>query len=164
MAEWSIPLETICAKHKAQLADAVRALTLYAFGQVILRSPADTGRFRNNWNVSYGKIETTITDSVDASPGGGATHARVRSAVLSSPVGGIVYMTNSLPYARVIEFGEYPNPPKFGSKKRGEKVARIHVVNGFSEQAPRGVVRVSAQETIHNADRIVRGIRNRKKP
>ena len=62
------------------------------------------------------------------------------------PIGGIVYLTNSLPYAMVLEYGLYPDPPKFGSKKRGEDGVAVHVQGGYSMQAPNGMVRVTARE------------------
>lgn len=44
---------------------------------------------------------------------------------------------NDLPYAHVIEYGLYPNPPKNPTGK---------TVNGYSRQAPKGVARISVKE------------------
>ena len=144
MAEWSIDFDTLAKKIGADVDAVVRTVTLEVFSRVIQRSPVDTGRFRANWFPSYNTINVRTTESTDES--GSATEQRSKAAVLSFPVGGIVYLTNSLPYAMVIEYGGYPNPPKMGSKKRGEDGIAVHVVNGFSMQAPQGVVRVSAAE------------------
>jgi hypothetical protein len=46
----------------------------------------------------------------------------------------------------VLEYGGFPNPPKFGSWKRGEAGPAAHVTGGFSMQAPQGMVRITARE------------------
>jgi hypothetical protein len=56
---------------------------------------------------------------------------RIVRKVNSSVHERIFYLTNNLPYAEVIEFGGYSQGPK--------------VKNGFSRQAPKGVVRVTAK-------------------
>ena len=48
-------------------------------------------------------------------------------------------MANNLPYARVVEYGGYPNPPKSPTGK---------TVNGFSKLAPAGMVRINIRKLI----------------
>ena len=144
MGRWSIPVEKLVAKAKLDIATVVRAATWEVFSRVVLRSPVDTGRFRANWNISYGQPDITTSDNTDAA--GSSKSAEIQRAILSLPVGGTMYLCNSLPYATVLEYGGYPNPPIAGSRKKGETELTIHVVNGFSMQAPSGMVRVSAQE------------------
>ena len=160
MADWSIPFDEIARAAQSDIDTAVRAVTLFAFKKVILKSPVDTGRFRANWNVSYGVMNTSTSDATDDSATGASTVSKMASVVNTAPLGGIVYMTNSLPYAGVIEFGQYPNPPKMGSRKRGESGMTIHVINGYSMQAPAGVVRVSIIETINAFASLVQQKRN----
>ena len=144
MAEWTIPLDELAVKIGQDLERVVRTTAILLFQRVVLRSPVDTGRFRANWNVSYNVVDRSISANTD--PSGSAKSTAVQSAVLSFPVGGIFYLTNSLPYAGVLEYGGYPNPPLYGSKKRGEDGPTIHVINGYSMQAPNGMVRVTVQE------------------
>lgn len=144
MAQWSIPFDQLAAKAKADIHDVVRMVALELFTRVVLRSPVDTGRFRANWEISYGTFGSSTSNSVD--PSGAAKLAELKGALLSMPIGGIVYLTNSLPYAMVLEYGLYPDPPKFGSKKRGEDGVAVHVQGGYSMQAPNGMVRVTARE------------------
>lgn len=129
---WSIPLDQLARKVQLDLETVARKSTLDVYSAVAKRSPVDTGRFRANWNVSYGAPDTSVTESTDASRA-----LREAQKALTLPVGGVTYMSNSLPYARVIEYGQYPNPPKNPTGK---------TVNGFSVQAPQGVVRLSALE------------------
>lgn len=144
MATWSIPLDKLAKKQGKKIEDVVRGVTILAFQRVVLRSPVDTGRFRANWNVAYGSYDSSTSASLD--PEGKAKSDSVSSGVLSFPVGGIVYLTNSLPYAGALEYGLYPNPPIRGSKKRGEDGYAIHVIGGYSMQAPQGMVRITARE------------------
>lgn len=75
------------------------------------------GRFRANWNVSVGSPDATITDSTDKN--------RVLTEVKkvdTLAVGGIMYLTNALPYAHRLEY------------------------EGWSSQAPAGMVRISTLE------------------
>jgi hypothetical protein len=132
MSGWTIPLDKLAEKVQLDLETVARKSTMDVFTAVALRSPVDTGRFRANWNVSYGAPDLSVTDSTDSARA--VTEAR---KALTLPVGGVVYMCNSLPYAPVIEYGLYPNPPKNPTGK---------TVGGYSRQAPQGVVRVTAVE------------------
>lgn len=132
MAGFSVPLAQLAAKVKLDLDTVVRKSTLEVFGAVVKKSPVDTGRFRANWNVSHGVVDTSTTASTNQ----GRAVTEVQKA-LTLPTGGVVYLANSLPYARVLEYGEYPNPPKKGKGK---------TAGGFSRQAPQGMVRLTAIE------------------
>lgn len=143
-ARWSIPFDVIAERTNKRLDQVIRASAIMVFARVVERSPVDTGRFRANWNVSYGAPDTNTSANTD--PSGGAKLQEVSQALLSYPIGGVFYLCNSLPYAQVLEYGLYPNPPQFGSKKRGENEMTIHTVNGYSMQAPQGMVRITAVE------------------
>lgn len=144
MSEWSTSFEQLAEKQGKRIHTVVRQFALSLFSRVVKRSPVDTGRFRANWNVSYGAPDTSTMTRVD--PTGGTTTNAIKQAVLSLPVGATIWLANSLPYARTLEYGEYPNPAKHGSKKRKETEMTIHTVGGFSMQAPHGMVRVSVAE------------------
>lgn len=132
MTGWSIPFDKLAEKVKLDVETVVRKSTLDVFSAVAVRSPVDTGRFRANWNVSYGAVDTTVTASTDQ----GRVNTETQKA-LTLPVGGVVYMSNSLPYAQKLEYGGYPNPPKNPTGK---------TEGGYSIQAPRGMVRISQLE------------------
>jgi hypothetical protein len=113
---FSIPLGQLAEQMKEGLEQKVRAITLTAFSRVVLRSPVSTGRFRANWNVSYGSPNYSTTDSTDQARG---PHEAQKSLTL--PVGGLVYLSNGLPYAQRLEVG-------------------------YSKQAPQGMIRLTALE------------------
>jgi len=115
-ARWSIPLDKLAEQQKERLHLVVRKITFEAFRRVVQRSPVDTGRFRANWNVSYGAPDYTTTLSTEQ--GRGTAEA---GKALTLPVGGVVYLSNGLPYAERLEYG-------------------------WSKQAPAGMVRVTVAE------------------
>lgn len=127
---WSIPLDKLAAKVRLDLDTAARKSTLDVFKAVILGSPVDTGRFRANMNVSFGAPDTSVTESTNAARG-----LDECNKALTLPIGGIQYITNALPYAGVIEYGGYPNPPKHPTGK---------TAGGYSIQAPQGMFRLAA--------------------
>lgn len=78
------------------------------------------GRFRANWVVGYKSIDESTYDEVDKS--GNKTIGKITSEVISAELGdGSIFLTNSLPYAHRLE-------------------------NGWSKQAPAGMVRLSMVE------------------
>jgi hypothetical protein len=75
-------------------------------------SPVDTGRFRGNWMLGVGSPNTSTIEAVDKD--GSTTVARITQGVEGVNAGGVVYITNSLPYARRLEYGwskQAPSPP-----------------------------------------------------
>ena len=84
--------------------------------KVVQGSPVDTGRFKSNWVYGNGTINTATTDAtnIDAMVG-------ITAGVETWTPGAIIYITNSLPYARRLEYG-------------------------WSKQAPQGMVRLAVQD------------------
>lgn len=107
-------------KAKAAPEQVVRKVGLDLASRVVLRSPVDTGRFRANWNVAFGRVDTLTTTGTDKT--GGKTLERVRVQLNGWTPGQDIYLTNSLPYAIPLEYG--------WSKK----------------QAPQGMVRITVTE------------------
>jgi hypothetical protein len=127
---WSIPLEELARKVQLDLETVARKSTLDVFTAVVKGAPVDTGRLRANMNVSFGAPDVTVTESTNAARG---LQEAQKAATL--PVGGVTYITNALPYAAVVEYGQYPNPPKNPTGK---------TQNGYSIQAPSGMFRIAA--------------------
>ena len=126
MNTWSIPLDRLAQKTGLRLETVARKVTFDLFKSVALKSPVDTGRFRANWNVSYGSPDISISASTNK----GRADSEARKAT-TLPVGGVIYMSNGLPYARRLE-------------------------NGWSDQAPSGMVRLSVREFAFYVNRAIR--------
>lgn len=113
---FTIPLDRLAAMTTEKMETVARRATLEVFSSVVKKSPVDTGRFKANWNVSASNPDYSVTSSVAQSRG----EQQAREALVL-PVGGVVYLSNGLPYARRLEYG-------------------------WSKQAPSGMVRTSVIE------------------
>lgn len=116
MSGWSIPIEQLAARAGQKLDTVTRKVTLDLFRSVVQKSPVDTGRFKGNWNVSQTTPNFTATQATNAARG----EIEAQKA-LGFAAGGVVYLSNGLPYARRLEYG-------------------------YSGQAPAGMVRLSVRE------------------
>ena len=102
---------------KAQ--EVARQLAINLQNSVILKSPVDTGRFRNNWTCGINAVNTATTEAVDKT--GADALSRTKSTLQNFQMGDTVYLTNSLPYAQRLEYG-------------------------WSQQAPAGMVEITVTE------------------
>lgn len=115
-------------KGKFKQEQALRKVSLELFSRVIMRTPVDTGRLRGNWHTTQNapaRGERELND--DASPvrqdgeGSSAAKTEMILEVLGADRPTQFYLTNTLPYAGVVEYGS-------------------------SKQAPQGMVRISVAE------------------
>lgn len=110
----------------------VQKIALTLLNKVTLKSPVDTGRFRANWMVGIGSADGTTTDETD-----NAAVEKGQQKLATLAFGVPVHISNNLPYAGILENGGYPLKPKGGEGK---------TINGFSTQAPNGVLAISIEE------------------
>lgn len=99
---------------------------------IIYDTPVDTGRLRNNWipSINQGTNFSMLgTDKSSRTSKSRPVFEEAKRSVLTLKLGDTFYFTNNLPYAKVVEFGEYPQ------SNTGK------VVGGFSAKAPQGMVR-----------------------
>lgn len=114
---FSVDFQALADKVRSDIDTVVRKSTLDVFAAVVARSPVDTGRFKGNWNCSRGALDESTTETIN--PARGDAEA---AKSLSFASGDIVYLTNALPYAYRLEY------------------------EGYSNQAPAGMVRITAAE------------------
>jgi hypothetical protein len=98
---------------------------------IIMATPVDTGMARANWMPSIGSPDLSTTESTDYESA--KNNAKI-TAMSWKPKETDAYLSNSLPYIKVLEYGLYPNPPKKGKGK---------TVYGYSTQAPAGMVGIT---------------------
>nr|WP_218179145.1 hypothetical protein [Pseudomonas gingeri] len=67
------------------------------------------GRFRANWHLSIGVVESVTFDEVD--PTGSETISALVAAIGDFTPGQMVYLINNLPYAIPLEFGHSKQAP-----------------------------------------------------
>ena len=128
-------LKKLCdaAGDKAEL--VVRRAALDLGGQMIDRSPVDSGRFKSNWMVATGAALDAST-AAGGDPSGSASRARLQSKLEGWKPGQTTWISNSLPYAYRLEY------------------------EGWSQQAPGGMVRLAVQNyaaAVAKAAREVKG-------
>ena len=144
MAKWSIPFDKLAKKYEQDLTDVVRSACMMMSSQIILRTPVDTGRLRSNWLPALGSPDKSTNDGSDTT--GTVAISNAEEVAMSMKAGETFYLTNSLPYANVVEYGLYPNPPKTGTK----------TVGGYSRQAPVGMVRVVVRDFKSTVEKAVK--------
>lgn len=120
MTTFALDLSKQIEKAKEQAELVAKKTMIDLFNRVIQKSPVDTGRFRANWNCSIGSPDLSTSQAID--PSGSVASSRATATVVSYTLNEqSVFLTNNLPYAERLE-------------------------NGWSKQAPNGMVRLSVME------------------
>lgn len=120
---FSSDLNRIIKKTNGKFDRLFRYVTIEALSSVVRLSPVDTGRFRGNWQVSANQPKSGVKDSSDRS--GAITIGLGSSAANKLQAGQTSYVVNNLPYANRLE-------------------------NGWSQQAPQGMVKRTAKRLKRN--------------
>lgn len=133
MTTFSVPIHALAEKMQLDVETIARKVTLDVFSAVVKRSPVDTGRFKGNWNASYGAPNYTVSQRIDKTPLL-STGKNIQRDALALPVGGITFLSNGLPYAKRLE-------------------------DGWSKQAPGGMVKLAQVEFSRFVDLATKGAR-----
>ena len=138
-----VPIDQLAEIAGESVAKVARKLIAEMFASVIQKSPRDTGRFAANWNVSLSgpdysyNWDRTTPDSI-------REHVIPNMPMNTDTVE--AWLSNGLPYAAVLEYGLYPDPPKGGAGK---------TTGGYSTQAPQGMIRVTVAEFQTHLDKVL---------
>lgn len=95
-------LRKIAARRNNDLDKIARSAVNLLSIRVIADSPVGKGIFINNWMSATGNVNTTTTDDADLS--GSASYARLTATIDGLQAGETFYFSNSLPYARRLEY------------------------------------------------------------
>jgi hypothetical protein len=112
----------------------IRAKILSLTAGIIQRTPVDTGRARGNWQATIGAPAQGAVERMSKT--GSAAISAAMPAIRQAK-GNVFYLTNNLPYIAHLEFGLYTQGP-FAT----ERTTR----DGYSVQAPYGMVRLTIRE------------------
>lgn len=129
---FALELAALVEKTKGDLDKAVRQAVVLTAQSLVLKSPVDTGRFRANWNLGVGTMDVATSEATDKA--GAAVVARVAAMMAEQKAGQVFYITNSLPYAKPLEYGH-------------------------SKQAPAGMVRLTFAELPGMINRYTAGLK-----
>lgn len=138
-----------------------KALAFKLFDMILRKTPVDKGFLRGAWTISVGTVSTANAGRISSAKKGQAPITEeiqqmrsILNQIARTQVGTVIYFSNAMPYVAKVEFGGYPNPAKKGTYvKKGSRLGGvvgpgwvIRTANGFSTQAPQGMVQVSIQE------------------
>jgi hypothetical protein len=128
MSDFEKDMKKFAAKTKRKENQLIRKFCLDLFGDVVQRSPVDTGRFKSNWQPAIGAAASGVLDDEDKS--GAKTKAKIGQSVSGAKVGDKIFLVNNLPYAQRLESG------------------------WWSTQAPRGMVGLAVKRAQSIANKI----------
>jgi hypothetical protein len=129
---------TVKATHNAD--KVLRGTALSMFGKIIQRTPIDIGRLRGNWQTELNSVPRS---TVNQTPNGATSKGN--ATIGRAKITDSIYIVNNLPYARVVEYGLYPDGPK--------------TAGGYSKQSPQGMVRVTVAEFKREVENNARRVR-----
>ena len=146
MTRFEVELEAAIRRTGLKAETLTRKIALELFKRVILKTPVDTGMARGNWQTSTASpLSSSI---IRADRAGQTVVADMTAKVAAWNTKQAVFLSNSLPYIRKLEYGGFPISPKRG---KGKTFA------GFSRQAPAGMVRISVDEVKAELSQLVGG-------
>jgi hypothetical protein len=157
VSEFSLDISAFAKKAQDKAEQAIRKVVIDLSNRIVLKTPVDSGRLRANWQLTLNRPAIGELDEEDKN--GGKTIARNTSKAFGLRLGQTVFITNNMPYAKIVEFGGFPNPVELGTyipkgKRRevpggGSVVGPAYIKlsqGGYSIQSPQGMVRVSIRE------------------
>ena len=145
MAHWTMDLNEYVNDKETKIKEVRKTYAFALYSSIVKKTPVDTGRARGNWNISVGHDDTIASTR---------TKPQYKSVDEVPKVEGDepIYISNNLPYITKLEYGGYPNPPKKGNGK---------TVNGYSKQAPEGMVGVTLANNENIFNSAVRSVKKR---
>ncbi len=109
MAGWSTPPTAFIAQIEGDMTKQLRIIAMALLGEIVSRSPVDTGRFRGNTTVTIGSPVFTNSQTLD--PTGSTTVSAGASVLSGLKPFSIIYIQNNLPYAEKLENGRSKQAP-----------------------------------------------------
>lgn len=122
--------------------DILQTIAIKVGEMVIQMSPVDTGRFRGNWQLSIDSGASSSLNRFDQD--GTATLRELTSKARTFTAGQIAYIQNHVLYGYDLEYGTYRGP-----------TAKV-TDEGFSRQAPAGMVRITEMRFLEIVNEAVR--------
>lgn len=153
MASFALDLQKYADKTKQSMGDAVREVVMTCATLVDERSPVGQpeiwvanvyrksrglaaspsgyrgGHFRANNQYKFGSVPTGVVEGED--PSGAEAMAKTKAGIYTSPVAGLHYIANNVPYGPALE-------------------------NGHSTQAPQGIYGLAAIDAVNAANAVIK--------
>jgi len=87
-----------------------RGTTIGLFGAIVKRTPVQSGRLKGNWQVDVNKPASGTVGDKDITPVkmlDTKSKLKIQSAIGAASLNDTIYMVNNLPYAKLVENGNY---------------------------------------------------------
>ena len=127
---FALDLQRFARKAGGNLDKVLRKVVFDITREIIQKTPVDTGHARSNW---FWGVQVVSDEDATLSKSGAPSLARAASFASTVRSGGVVYLTNNLPYILPLEFGS-------------------------SQQAPAGMVRITVARWQSIVDRAARAL------
>ena len=127
-ASFALDLQRFARKASAVPDQILRKVVFDITREIVQKTPVDTGHARSNW---FWGVQVVSDEDATLSKSGAPSLARAASFASTVRSGGVVYLTNNLPYIMALEFGS-------------------------SQQAPAGMVRITVARWQSIVDRAAR--------
>jgi hypothetical protein len=151
MGQWSLIPGRWEAISKEKIQKARRMFASELLRRVVRRTPVDTGAARQNWLVtlndeSHEFKENSAENAINAG----------QKIIKQAKGDDTIIIQNNAPYINMLEYGGYPKNPKHnGFNAKGFSKTK----DGFSRQAPNGMVGVTMIEANEIFDAVARKVK-----
>ena len=125
---FALDLQRFARKASAVPDQILRKVVFDITREIVQKTPVDTGHARSNW---FWGVQVVSDEDATLSKSGAPSLTRAASFASTVRSGGVVYLTNNLPYILPLEFGS-------------------------SQQAPSGMVRITVARWQSIVDRAAR--------
>lgn len=112
MADFSLQLGKFAEKVKGRQDDFVRLLVLKIYRRLVMRTPVRTGRAQNSWQINEDTPDLSTTEAAQENEE--AIIAEAMAKLKKFSAGGVVWITNNLPYIIPLEEGHSDQAPPGG--------------------------------------------------
>lgn len=128
MADFSLAFKQLNDLTTEKAERIIKAAVFDLTTAIISDSPADTGRLKGNWLVSFNTPIDSELDILDTS--GRNTIKKAKNLIMNNKVPLVYWIQNNLPYAEKAEYGLWTT-----------KQETIKTIGGYSKKSPEGMVR-----------------------
>lgn len=109
MADFSIDIGKFVGKAEGRMDTVVRKIGLDLHRGVVNRTPVDTGRAQNNWNVGIDNVDPSVTS--EAQKNAGFVLAKAQGIIRRFKAGQVLWITNNVEYINQLERGSSKQSP-----------------------------------------------------
>lgn len=155
-------MRTFADETNANLQKVVMEQGLKMVDSVLKKSPVDTGRFRGGWICTSSRPSQIMGKSIKKRRPQTIRNEAINKLADAIGAQTTFYIVNNLPYASVLEYGLYPKNVKRGTWNRKKKRYEIRSINGYSDQAPAGMVRITKKEFKRDFIKAIKAMRAKK--